>query len=166
MSPISQSLQGTIVLQFIFKSLYTTNRFDECRGFSCRTCEFSALPVVLFWLLMYPLKYNRALPKPLPLKKKLKRCCWLQNYRPTGSQPDLRKTMKLCWTTQQMLEMSTATLGWDLEEGGRGGGFLWAFFSWSVCCLFCSIPCMKCLLCVVSWGGYSTIWYDAGKYKN
>jgi hypothetical protein len=63
-SSISQSVQRTIVPQFVFKSLYTTNRFDECTGFSCSACEFSALPVVLCWLLMYPVKYNLPCPSP------------------------------------------------------------------------------------------------------
>jgi len=52
-----------------------------------------------------------------------------------------------------------------MGPGGGGDSFLWAFISWSVCCVFYSIPCMKFLRCVVNWGGFSTIWYDAGKYK-
>jgi hypothetical protein len=167
MSPSPSPSKRTMVPNFVFKSLYTTNRFDECRGFSCSAYEFSALPVLLFSLQLYPLKYKRALFKPLPVKKRknAKRYCWLQNYRPTGGQPELSMTVELCRKTQQILEMSTATCGWGRME--RGNSFLWNLFSWCVCCVFYSTPCMKFLRCIVNWSGFATIWYYTytGKHK-
>jgi hypothetical protein len=61
----------------------------ECRGFSCSARRFAALHILMFWPLMYPLRWTRA----SSIKAKLsntwshceKPCCWLQNYSATGS---------------------------------------------------------------------------------
>jgi hypothetical protein len=64
----------------------------ECRGFSCSARRFSALSVLLIWLLIYPLKWNRVkfvkttFLKHEDLLVKKKSRCQLQNFRATGSQ--------------------------------------------------------------------------------
>ena len=61
----------------------------ECRGFSCSARRFAALRILMFWPLMYPLKWIHA----SSIKTKSsntwshceKPCCWVQNYSTTGS---------------------------------------------------------------------------------
>jgi hypothetical protein len=55
-----QSVQKMVVPQFMFEVLYTKYGFDKRRGVSCSVCGFSALHILPFWLLMYPLKWDHA----------------------------------------------------------------------------------------------------------
>jgi hypothetical protein len=43
--------------------------FKECSGLSWKVCGFSALHILLFWLLMYPLRWNHALSQNKTLSK-------------------------------------------------------------------------------------------------
>jgi len=58
--PPPQSVQRTLVPQFVLKTVCSKYRFDKCRGFSCSARGFSALHIPPFWLLMHPLKWDHA----------------------------------------------------------------------------------------------------------
>jgi len=62
-----QSLQRTMDPISFLRHCTQITDFDKCRGFSCSAREFSALHILLLWLLMYPLKWNHA----WPIKNKL-----------------------------------------------------------------------------------------------
>jgi hypothetical protein len=138
--PPPKTVQRTFVPQFVFETLRTKNLFWRMQRIFSSACGFSALHILLFLLLIYPLKWNHASsvkksPTHEPLRLKTS-CCRLQNYRATSDQQNWSKAVS------ELVMNDSANVGSVHCSGGAASYILVSLFIdfWSLGCVLYGTP--------------------------
>lgn len=115
--------------QWHHKSLLThcalKTDFDECRGFSCSAGGVTALHILLFWLLIYPLKWKNASSVKKQDVQHMNAILWRKNQ------------VVICKITSQLVAKRAEGRQWNSAEWlgkclkfplQRRGSFIYSFF--------------------------------------